>query len=160
VLPAIYEETAMKCQLRIGFLGVVTAVITLIAPGTSNSVELTNLAGLEDIFGRYAPGGDCKRQPQVLVELGGLTFELPGATEKVTNPEYAASYAAHDYDGISKWIFPFRTADGYSILMTFNANEQQGALLIDPQDEGWAGGPPLGPRNKALVAGSPYARCK
>ena len=41
-----------------------------------------------------------------------------------------------------------------------NANEQQGALLIDPQDEGWAGGPPLSPRNKALVAGSPYARCE
>ncbi len=44
--------------------------------------------------------------------------------------------------------------------MTFNAGEQPGALLIEPHDEGWAGGPPLNPMNKALVDGSPYARCK
>ncbi len=149
----------MTRQLRIGFLSAVASVIASITPITASAVEVTNLAGLEDIFGRYAPGGDCSRQPQILVELSGLTFEVAGATEKVTNPEYAASYAAHDYDGISKWIFPFRLADGYAILMTFNANEQQGALLIDPHDEGWKGGPPLSPRNKALVAGSPYARC-
>ena len=149
----------MTRQFRIGFLSAVASVIASIAPLTASAVEVTNLAGLEDIFGRYAPGGDCKRQPQILVEFSGLTFEIPGATEKVTNPEYAVSYGAHDYDGISKWIFPFRLADGYPILMTFNANEQPGALLIEPHDEGWAGGPPLGPRNKALVAGSPYARC-
>ena len=149
----------MKHQLRIGFLNAV-ALLVAIAPGFASAVEVTSLAGLEDIFGRYAPGGDCQQQPQILVELSGLTFEVPGDTVKVTNPEYAASYGAHDYDGISKWIFPFRLKDGYAILMTFNANEQQGALLIDPQDEGWAGGPPLSPRNKALVAGSPYARCE
>jgi hypothetical protein len=130
-------------QLRIGFLSAVASVIAIIAPGTASAVEVTNLAGLEDIFGRYAPGGDCKRQPQILVEFSGLTFDVSGATERVTNPEYAVSYGAHDYDGISKWIFPFRLADGYAILMTFNANEQKGALLIDPHDEGWAGGPPL-----------------
>ncbi len=150
----------MTRLLRIGFLGAMISVIAIINPGTATAIEVTNLAGLEDIFGRYAPGGDCKRQPQILVELSGLTFELPGTTEKVTNPEYAVSYGANDYNGISKWIFPFRIADGYAILMTFNANEQKGALLIDPQDEGWAGGPPLSPRNKALVAGSPYARCR
>jgi len=44
--------------------------------------------------------------------------------------------------------------------MTFNAGEQKGALLIEPHDEGWVGGPPLNPRNKSLVDGSPYARCK
>ncbi|MGB5473987.1 MAG: hypothetical protein WBQ78_10975 [Gammaproteobacteria bacterium] len=149
----------MKHQLRIGFLYAVALLVT-IAPGVAGAIEVTSLAGLEDIFGRYAPGGDCSQQPQILVELGGLTFEVPGDTVTVTNPEYAASYGAHDYDGISKWIFPFRLKDGYAILMTFNANEQQGALLIDPQDEGWAGGPPLSPRNKALVDGSPYARCE
>jgi len=133
--------------------------LALLAVASATAVEVTSLAGLEDIFGRYAPGGDCKRQPQILVELGGLTFEVAGATEKVTNPEYAAAYGPADYDGISKWIFPFRIADGYSILMTFNANEVKGVLLIEPQDEGWKGGPPLSPRNKALVDGSPYARC-
>ncbi len=92
-----------------------------------------SLAGLKDIFGHYAPGGDCKRQPQILVELSGLSFEITGVTEKVTKLEYAVSYAAYDYDGISKWIFPFRLADGYAILITFNANEQKSAQLIDAQ---------------------------
>lgn len=150
----------MTTQLRIGFLSAVFSTIAVIAPRVGCAVEVSSLEGLEDIFGRYAPAGDCSRQPQVLVELSGLTFEVSGTSQKVTNPEYAVSYAAADYAGISKWIFPFRLPDGYSILMTFNAGEQPGALLIEPHDEGWAGGPPLSPTNKALVDGSPYARCK
>lgn len=139
---------------------VITSVTAFIAAIPAAAVEVNDLAGLEDIFGLYVPGGDCERQPQIFVELSGLTFKVAGTTVKVTNPEYAASYAAHDYTGISKWIFPFRIATGYAILMTFNANEQNGALLIEPYDEGWAGGPALSPRNKALVDASPYERCK
>ena len=150
----------MSHQLRSRILSEVASVVALIAVSTASAVEVSNLAGLEDIYGRYAPSGDCNRQPQILVEFSGLTFEVAGKAEKVTNPEYAASYGARDYAGISKWIFPFRIANGYAILMTFNANERKGALHIDPHDEGWAGGPPLSPRNKVLVAGSPYALCK
>lgn len=150
----------MKRRYRIVLLSALASTIAIIAAGSVGAVEVTNLAGLEEIFGRYAPGGDCKHQPQVYVDRSGLTFEVQGTTVKVTNPEYAASYGPHDYAGISKWIFPFRIADGYSILMTFNANEKKGLLLIEAHDEGWQGGPPLSPRNKALVSGSPYARCK
>jgi hypothetical protein len=150
----------MTQHLRIGLLIAVASLVATITPIAASAVEVKNLAGFEESFGRYAPGGDCKRQPQILVEFSGLTFEIPGDTVKVTNPEYAVSYGAHDYQGISKWVFPFRLGDGYSILMTFNADEKKGALHIDPQDEGWPGGPPLSPRNKALVGGSPYARCK
>ena len=110
--------------------------------------------------GIFSAVADCKRQPQILVELSGMTFEVPGATIKVTDAEYAASYGPSDYQGISKWFFPFRITDGYPILMTFNASEKRGVLLIDPQDEGYKGGPPLSARNKALVDGSPYSRCK
>lgn len=136
------------------------ALVALVAARTADAVEVTNLEGLEDIFGRYAPAGDCKRQPQVLVEFKGLTFTVGGATVKVTNPEYAAGYGPADYAGISKWIFPFRIPEGYPILMTFNADEKKGVLLITAQDEGWKGGPPLTARNKALVDGSPYKRCR
>ena len=44
--------------------------------------------------------------------------------------------------------------------MTFNENGQLGTMTILPQDEGYPGGPKLGPRNQALVSGSPYKRCK
>lgn len=150
----------MRYPLRIDVLSAMVVVIAVIAPPPASAIEVSDLAGLEDIFGRYAPGGDCTRQPQILAEFKGLSFELTAATEKITNPEYAASYGPHDYNGISKWMFPFRSADGYPILMTFNANEQKGALLIEVHDEGWAGGPPVSPRNRVLVDGSPYALCK
>lgn len=135
------------------------ASIVAIAAGAAHAVEVQNLDGLEDIFGRYAPGGDCAREPRITVDRSGLTFEGAGPTEKVTNPEYAASYGGNFYEGIGKWIFPFRAGDGYPILMSFNADEK-GALTITPHDEGWQGGPKLSPRNQKLVNGSPYALCR
>jgi hypothetical protein len=57
-------------------------------------------------------------------------------------------------------MFPFRLADGYSILLAFNSDEMTGVLSIMGHDEGYSGGPRLSARNEALVKGSPYARCK
>ena len=145
-----------KTRARFAWLGMGCVLMA----GTVDAVEVNDLKGFDDLFGRYAPAGDCKRQPQIVVDVTGFTFEIAGKSEKVTNPEFAASYGAHDYDGIAKWFFPYRKGDGYPILMTFNGDEKQGTLAIDPQDEGWQGGPPLSPGNAALVKGSPYARCK
>jgi hypothetical protein len=136
------------------------AIAALGCSVAANAVELHDLKHLESIFGRYAPGGDCKRQPQVLVDATGLTFEVGGKQEKVTNPEQALDFNGPDYQGPDIWIFPFRLKDGYSILMTFNYNSKKGVLTIAPQDEGYPGGPKLSPRNQALVSGSPYQRCK
>ncbi len=141
--------------------GVLAAGVAIMAMATlASAVEVDGLVGFEDLFGRYAPGGNCGKQPQILVDSGGITLEVIGVVEKVSNPEFAASYGGPAYNGISKWFFPVRIASGYAVLMTFNANEQKGVLLIEGHDEGWAGGPPLSPYNKALVQGSPYARCK
>lgn len=145
-----------RCSLVLASLGVLCAGTTAMA------VELQGLKGyqLDTIYGRYAPGGDCKRQPQVVADATGLTFEVGGKSEKVTNPEQAMEFNGPDYQGSDIWIFPFRLKDGYSILMTFNPDSKKGALVIAPQDEGYPGGPKLSPRNQALVSGSPYARCK
>jgi len=35
----------------------------------AQAVEVTDLKGLEDIYGRYAPAGDCKRQPRIVVDV-------------------------------------------------------------------------------------------
>ena len=142
---------------------VLLAVFSLVALGAgcaAQAVELNGLKGLEGIFGRYAPGGDCKRQPQVVADASGLSFEVGGKQEKVTNPEQALGFAGPDYDGPGVWLFPFRLGDGYAILMSFNDGPQTGTLTIAPQDEGYPGGPKLSPRNQALVSGSPYRLCK
>ena len=139
------------------------SLVLLVGLGFSHvghAVELKDLKGYDDIFGRYAPGGDCKREPRILVDESGFTFDAGGKQDKVTNPEHAVSYGPPDYAGISQWFFPYRLKDGYSILMTFNHNEQKGVLMFEPQDEGYAGGPPLDALKQALVKGSPYTRCK
>lgn len=140
---------------------VLAAACACALAGGAAAIEVANLDGHDDLFGRYAPGGDCARTPRIVVDRSGIAFEgLPGGDEKVTSVEYAASYGGNYYQGISKWIFPFRSGDGYPILMSFHADEKRGALAITPHDEGWQGGPPLAPRNKTLVDGSPYAPCR
>lgn len=135
-------------------------LIGLLQPTPASAVELAGLEGYERLFGRYAPGGDCAKQPRITVDVRGLTFDVSGKTELVTNPEHALSFAGPEYEGKSVFMFPFRIPDGYPILMTFDADEVAGRLIVQPQDEGWAGGPKLSPRNEALVKGSPYQRCK
>jgi len=141
-------------------LAILGLCAALAVSGAAGAVEVHDLKGLEDIFGRYAPGGDCKRQPQILVDVSGLTFEGAGATEKATNPEWAVGYGGEGYEGPARWIFPFRNGpDSYPILMTFN-DGKPGGLTITGHEEGYAGGPPFTPRNATLVKGSPYAKCQ
>jgi len=143
---------------RIGLLALMSVATVATAP----AVEMSDLKGHDDIFGRYAPAGDCKRKPQITVQQGGITIDVAGTPEKLAEFEYALDYNGPDYNGIIKVIFPYANAnrDGYPIIMYFNWNEKPGALEIQGQDQGYQGGPPLTPNNLALVKGSPYARCK
>ena len=136
-------------------LAVLAAVTT-----PSMAVEVRDLKGFNALFGRYAPAGDCKREPRIVVDATGFTFEWGGRKVKPASFEYAASYGPHDYAGISVWFFPFILKDGYSVLMTFNSGEVKGVLTIEPHDEGYAGGPPLSPLNAALFKGTPYRKCR
>jgi len=136
------------------------ALSACLAAGTATAIETEGLEHFKDLYGRYAPAGDCKRQPQILVDAGGMTFEVGGAKERVTRMEYAASYGGNFYEGISQWFFPFGKEGDWPILMTFNAGEKKGELGIEGHGEGWPGGPPFTPHNKALVDGAPYRRCK
>ncbi|CAN5653865.1 hypothetical protein BH23PSE2_BH23PSE2_06180 [soil metagenome] len=129
-----------------------------LAPSPASAIEVRNLEHLEDIFGRYAPGGDCTRQPQVLVEQSGLTFFNGAAKHKVARIDHAASFMGNYYEGIGIWLMPLYGTER-PIVMNFNAGEQRGALTIEGHDRGWNGGPPLTARHQAVVDASPYRRC-
>lgn len=150
----------MTCTRVARSLAALALCAALAAPGGAGAIEVTHLDGLEDIFGRYAPGGDCQRTPRITVERTGMTFEVNDRTEKVTRMEYAASYGGNFYEGISRWIFPFGSEGEWPILMHFHAGEKRGELRIEGHGEGYPGGPPLTPRNAALVKASPYRPCK
>jgi hypothetical protein len=132
----------------------------LLLPALASAIEIEGLKDFATLHGSYAPGGDCTRSPRIVVDASGFTFEVNGQKEKATRVEYAASYGGNSYEGITQWFMPFTSANGWPLLMAFNAGETPGALTIEPQDEGWKGGPPLSARNAALVKGSPYAKCK
>ena len=126
----------------------------------AHAVEITGMKDFPLLHGRYAPTGDCRRQPRILVDAEGMAFEIEGRGERVSRMEYAASYGGNFYEGNSQWFFPFGREGHHPVLMTFNADEKPGVLTVAPHDEGYPGGPALNPRHRALVAGSPYLRCR
>lgn len=139
---------------------VVALAGVLLLPALAGGIEVEGLKDFASLHGSYAPGGDCTKSPRIVVDATGFTFEVNGQQEKATRFEYAASFGGNSYQGITQWFMPFKNANGWPLFMAFNAGEKPGALAIEPQDEGWQGGPPLSGRNAALVKGSPYAKCK
>ena len=112
-------------------------------------------------YGRYAPAGDCGREPLIVVEAKGLTITVDGQSETIAKPDIAWSYGGHAYEGKSHWLFPYYDSnDVRPVIITLSANDTPGTLLVEPQDHGFDGGPALSKRHKALVDGSPYLRCK
>jgi hypothetical protein len=145
---------------RMHLAAVLIAAAAGLAATPATAVEISDMKGFESLFGRYAPGGDCAREPRVVVDATGIAMELKGVTDKSTKLEFAASFGGPEYQGNTKWFFPFSSANGWPVIMAFNADEQAGLLTVEPHDEGWAGGPQLSARHKALVAGSPYRKCR
>jgi len=144
----------------IGILSIFGLCGALIVTGTVQAIDVNNLDGFEKLFGRFAPAGDCNRQPQIIVDRTGFTFEVAGKSEKATHPEYAASYGGNFYEGISLWFFPYFDPDkDRPLLLTFNTGEKKGVLAVETEYN-YPGGPKLEAKYQALVDGSPYRVCK
>ncbi|KAF1709810.1 hypothetical protein CSC70_08920 [Pseudoxanthomonas kalamensis DSM 18571] len=138
-----------------------TAVLTaLLLPLSANAIEVTGMKDFPDLHGRYAPAGDCSREPLIVVDPQGISITVSGKTERYAKVEYAASYGGNFYQGIVQWFFPYGAPGNWPVIMAFNADETRDKLTISANDEGWKGGPPLKPRNKALVDASPYRKCR
>jgi hypothetical protein len=128
--------------------------------GDASALTLANLKGaqLDDIYGTYAPGGDCKREPRITVDNSGLAYAYAGKATHSKSMEYGISYGGQEYNGISRWIFPFPVSDSDfgRVLMTFNAGEKRGVLTAEPD---LGPGQHLSGLQAALIKASPYARC-
>lgn len=131
--------------------------LALCAPAMA--IEVENLDGFEEHFGRYAPGGDCAKQPQVVVAREGFAFEGGPALPKATKPDYAASFMGNYYEGISLTFFPY-AAEPRPFALTLNADEKPGTLTLQAYDFDYQGGPRLPDKYRPYIAASPYAKCK
>ena len=138
---------------------VIVATLALAFAAPSAAIEVDNLDGFEPHFGRYAPGGDCGKQPQVVVSRSGFAFEGGPALPAATRPDYAASYMGNFYEGISVFFFPY-SAEPRPFLLTLNADEKEGVLTLQAYDFDYKGGPRLPDKYRPYVAGSPYLKCR
>ena len=150
--PTYWRPHALPALLAMAMAGLLC--------GNASAVTLENLkdAQLDGIFGTYAPGGDCKREPRITVDDSGLGYAHAGKTTHSTSIEYAVSFGGPEYDGISRWIFPFpvNADDVGRVLMTFNGDEKPGTLAVEPN---LGPGQSLSGLQASLVKASPYARC-
>lgn len=123
-------------SLRAGrVLGLAALAGALTVSSGASAITVDNLEGLEEIYGSYAPGGDCSREPRVTIAKPGMTFRANGRTVEVTRVEYAASFFGNFYEGITLAFYPFPRSDSDmgSVLMYVNNDEVRGNILIDAE---------------------------
>ena len=133
-------------------------IALLLGAAFAAAVPLTHLRDFEALHGRYAPGGDCRRQPQIVVDAAGIAFTGGPPLPKADRPDYAATFMGPAYTGIALTFFPYAD-EPRPFLLTFNADETPGRLTVQSEDFDYPGGPPLPARYRLWVAASPYAKC-
>ena len=142
---------------RLALAGAVS--FAAIAP--AGAVTLENLEHFKSLYGRYGPGGDCSKYPQVVIDAAGFALDHgQGKVERANRPEYSASFFGPEYEGITGAFWPYwNDAGGNPFVVFTNYDEKPGALVVEPHDFGWKGGPPMPARYQPWLQGSPYARC-
>lgn len=134
--------------------------------GVSLSLIVSVLAGLcaeagadevpKDLAGQYAPGGDCKREPRLIVDGQGILVQSGGKQSKLAPVDVCRTcVGGMRYEGIEVWIGPNTKGGDQPFVFRFNANEKPGTVLIEQLDK-----KALPPIVGKMVAGSPYKRCR
>src|SRR3546814_18602786 len=99
---------------------IIAATLALAFAVPSAAVEVDNLDAFKQHFGRYAPGGDCGKQPQIVVSHSGFAFEGGPALPAATRPDYLASLMGQFHDGSRDFFLP-SPAKPRPFLLTPNA---------------------------------------
>ena len=138
----------------------IAAAAVLCGAVQAGAVTLTDLRdqGFESIFGDYAPGGDCSREPRLRIDEAGFTFTRAGRAIHAHSLEYAASFGGPDYHGISLFFFPFPISEDEPghVLMTVNDNEQPGLVSFG---DNLGPGESYAPLEADLVSAGQFSRC-
>lgn len=147
----------IRCTLPALLCAPLVALVS--APASAVALHGLKSSQLDDIYGTYAPRGECAREPKITVDDSGMTFMHGGKSTHSGTVEYAITYMGPDYQGIGHVIFPFPVTedDVGRVMMTFNAGEKRGALAVESN---LAPGQSFSPLQAALVKHSPYAKCR
>ncbi|MBF7012914.1 hypothetical protein QUC32_25150 [Novosphingobium resinovorum] len=113
------------------------AVLALLVatPALSQSIPVP-----KNLYGNYAPGGDCARQPRVVVNTAGVFLETASGKAGPLPVDVCYSCAGGArYEGIQVWVMVKYGkdkwgGDTFPVTMMFNDGERRGALLLEHDD--------------------------
>ena len=148
----------MKRSNAISGLGMLAAATFALLCSQAQALTAHDLAsaGMDELFGRYAPKGDCSNGPIIAIDKTGFTYEVAGKKIHPATFEIAYSFWGNSYEGIQIAVFPFVKNDndyGASNI-TLNADEVPGKIIFELGEPAIASA-----TEKALAKASPYMRC-
>lgn len=117
--------------------------IAILAWAVSSVAFAADLELPPDVYGNYAPGGDCAKQPRIIVNKAGV--HLDTATGKRGPLPIMVSYTfvgGARYGGIQIWALVKHGGknrwgdDNTPLILTFNADERRGELTAEREHPG------------------------
>lgn len=106
--------------------------LLLATPALSQSIPVP-----KELYGRYAPGGDCTRQPRVIASAAGVFLETAAGKAGPLPVDVCFSCAGGArYEGIQIWVMVKYGKDKWGgdnmpVTMMFNDGERRGSLLVE-----------------------------
>jgi hypothetical protein len=108
-----------------------------------------------DLMGAYAPGGDCKQDPQVTIGQD-LAVRVGGKTTRFAPLDSCQScVGGARYEGIEVWVtYLGKNGDPMYPMFRVNADERRGVLIVDKNDLQSAPAP-----MRSVAMASPLKKC-
>lgn len=96
-----------------------------------------------DVYGTYAPGGDCMKQPHITVNKEGIHLDsAAGARRSLPVMVSYTFVGGARYSGIQTWALVKHGGknrwgdDNTPVILTFNAGEKRGVLTAERENPG------------------------
>lgn len=140
-------------------LALYTAAITHVSSAQAVTLSAFKGQGMEGIYGSYAPGGDCSKEPRLTIGDRGITFRTNGREVTPPRVEYAASFFGQAYEGITQVFFPFMVSDNDlgRVIMFVDDDEKRGVIRFEAD---LAPGQRADPFHTAFTGSKLFTLCK
>jgi hypothetical protein len=108
-----------------------------------------------DLWGVYAPGGDCGREPRVEIDAEGARVVAGGRRTKITPLDFCFACAGGAaYEGPEVWMSNLANGEP-QVVFRLNADDVIGAMDIYNNSGG-----SVDPALAQVIAATPLARCR
>lgn len=124
-------------------LRVMHLATVLLGGGLFSAAFAADLELPPDVYGTYALGGDCAKQPRVIVNKVGVHIDTAAGKRGPLPVMISYTFVGGArYSGIQTWALVKHGGknrwgeDNKPVILTFNAGEKRGALTAEREDPG------------------------